>query len=66
MVRQGNVVLVGHQAVLRCLLAYFLEKPLADLPYIKVGLILILPLFPYIRAFYSFFNLLLRKAKLNH
>ena len=34
--RQGNVVIVGHQAVLRCLLAYFLEKPLADLPYIKV------------------------------
>jgi len=36
--RQGNVVIVGHQAVLRCLLAYFLEKPLADLPYIKVPL----------------------------
>jgi broad specificity phosphatase PhoE len=37
--RQGNVVLIGHQAVLRCLLAYFLERPLAELPYIKVGLL---------------------------
>jgi len=36
--RQTNVVVVGHQAILRCILAYFLEKPLADLPYIKVPL----------------------------
>jgi len=25
--RQENVLLIGHQAVLRCLLAYFLDKP---------------------------------------
>ena len=34
--RQGNVLLVAHQAVLRCILAYFLDKPLEHLPYIKV------------------------------
>jgi len=36
--RQGNVVLIGHQAVLRCVLAYFMEKPLSELPYIHVPL----------------------------
>jgi len=36
--RQGNVVLIGHQAVLRCILAYFMEKPLSELPYIHVPL----------------------------
>ena len=35
--RQGNVLLVAHQAVIRCILAYFLDKPLEHLPYIKVG-----------------------------
>jgi len=25
--RQENVIVIGHQAVLRCLLAYFLDKP---------------------------------------
>lgn len=25
--RQGNVLVVSHQAVLRCLLAYFMDKP---------------------------------------
>lgn len=25
--RQGNVLVVSHQAVLRCLLAYFLDNP---------------------------------------
>jgi len=38
MERSGNILVIGHQAVLRCLLAYFLEKPLADLPYMKVPL----------------------------
>lgn len=36
--RQGNVVVIGHQAVLRCILAYFMEKPLSELPYMKVPL----------------------------
>jgi broad specificity phosphatase PhoE len=44
--RQGNVVLIGHQAVLRCILAYFLEKPLSELPYVKVPLHTIMKLTP--------------------
>jgi len=36
--RQGNVLLVAHQAVLRCIMGYFLDRPLEDLPYIKVPL----------------------------
>lgn len=28
--RQGNVLVVSHQAVLRCLLAYFLDKPAGE------------------------------------
>jgi len=36
--RQENIVLIAHQAVLRALLAYFMDKPLSDLPYIKVPL----------------------------
>eukprot|EP00091_Calanus_sinicus_P004376 TRINITY_DN14640_c0_g1_i1.p1 TRINITY_DN14640_c0_g1~~TRINITY_DN14640_c0_g1_i1.p1 ORF type:complete len:264 (-),score=43.58 TRINITY_DN14640_c0_g1_i1:92-883(-) len=36
--RQGNVVVIGHQAVLRCILAYFMDKPLSELPYVKVPL----------------------------
>jgi len=44
--RQGNVVIIGHQAVLRCILAYFLEKPLSDLPYISVPLHTLIKLTP--------------------
>lgn len=33
--RQGNVLVVSHQAVLRCVLAYFLDKPANELPYIR-------------------------------
>ena len=36
--RQENIVLIAHQAVLRAILAYFMDKPLSDLPYIKVPL----------------------------
>merc|ERR1711970_1009119 len=36
--RQGNVVVVGHQAVIRCIMGYFMEEPLSKLPYIKVPL----------------------------
>lgn len=28
--RQGNVLLIAHQAVLRCLLAYFLDEPSSE------------------------------------
>ena len=36
--RQGNVVIVGHQAVLRCLLCYFQDMSLEELPYVEVPL----------------------------
>ncbi|EDO42538.1 predicted protein [Nematostella vectensis] len=36
--RQHNVLVVCHQAVGRCLLAYFLDKNYEELPYIKVPL----------------------------
>ncbi|CAG2108496.1 unnamed protein product [Medioppia subpectinata] len=45
--RQENVLVVGHQAVLRCLLAYFLDKSSADMPYIKVPLHTIIKLTPF-------------------
>ena len=44
--RQGNVLLVAHQAVIRCILAYFLDKPLDNLPYIKVPLHTLIKLTP--------------------
>ncbi|CUT99314.1 6 phosphofructo 2 kinase:fructose 2 [Echinococcus multilocularis] len=36
--RQGNVLVICHQAVSRCLLAYFTEMDKAELPYIRVPL----------------------------
>ncbi|XP_076369706.1 6-phosphofructo-2-kinase/fructose-2,6-biphosphatase isoform X4 [Tachypleus tridentatus] len=37
--RQENVLVVAHQAVLRCLLAYFMDKnSVKEIPYIKVPL----------------------------
>ncbi|XP_063704058.1 6-phosphofructo-2-kinase/fructose-2,6-bisphosphatase [Culicoides brevitarsis] len=44
--RQGNVLVVSHQAVLRCVLAYFLDKSADDLPYLKVPLHTIIKLTP--------------------
>ncbi|XP_019766645.2 6-phosphofructo-2-kinase/fructose-2,6-bisphosphatase isoform X2 [Dendroctonus ponderosae] len=44
--RQGNVLVVSHQAVLRCLLAYFLDKSADELPYLKVPLHTIMKLTP--------------------
>ncbi|XP_031637687.1 6-phosphofructo-2-kinase/fructose-2,6-bisphosphatase isoform X3 [Contarinia nasturtii] len=44
--RQGNVLVVSHQAVLRCLLAYFLDKPAEELPYLEVPLHTIIKLTP--------------------
>uniref|UniRef100_A0A1B6DGN2 6-phosphofructo-2-kinase domain-containing protein n=1 Tax=Clastoptera arizonana TaxID=38151 RepID=A0A1B6DGN2_9HEMI len=44
--RQGNVLVVSHQAVLRCLLAYFLDKSAEDLPYLQVPLHTIIKLTP--------------------
>ncbi|GFU12519.1 hypothetical protein NPIL_661261 [Nephila pilipes] len=42
--RQENVLVVAHQAVLRCLLAYFLDKKSTEIPRIKVPLHTILKL----------------------
>ncbi|KAL6436459.1 hypothetical protein ACFW04_004744 [Cataglyphis niger] len=44
--RQGNVLVVSHQAVLRCLLAYFLDKSADELPYLEVPLHTIMKLTP--------------------
>lgn len=44
--RQANVLVVAHQAVLRCLLAYFQDKPLESLPYVKVPLHTVIKLTP--------------------
>ncbi|KAK7075111.1 6-phosphofructo-2-kinase/fructose-2,6-bisphosphatase 2 [Halocaridina rubra] len=44
--RQGNVLLIAHQAVLRCLLAYFLDKSSDELPYIEVPLHNVIKLTP--------------------
>ena len=47
--RQGNVLLVAHQAVLRCIMAYFLDRSdlgTEDLPYIEVPLHTLIKLTP--------------------
>lgn len=44
--RQENVLVVCHQAVMRCLLAYFLDKNAEDLPYLKCPLHTVLKLTP--------------------
>uniref|UniRef100_A0A183FD87 6PF2K domain-containing protein n=1 Tax=Heligmosomoides polygyrus TaxID=6339 RepID=A0A183FD87_HELPZ len=36
--RQANVLVVSHQAVLRCILAYFYDRTQDELPYIDLGL----------------------------
>ncbi|XP_054632083.1 6-phosphofructo-2-kinase/fructose-2,6-bisphosphatase 1 isoform X5 [Dunckerocampus dactyliophorus] len=44
--RQENVLVICHQAVMRCLLAYFLDKPADELPYLKCPLHTVLKLTP--------------------
>uniref|UniRef100_A0A8C5C227 6-phosphofructo-2-kinase/fructose-2,6-biphosphatase 1 n=2 Tax=Gadus morhua TaxID=8049 RepID=A0A8C5C227_GADMO len=44
--RQENVLVVCHQAVMRCLLAYFLDKSSGDLPYLRCPLHTVLKLTP--------------------
>ncbi|MGH0178949.1 UNVERIFIED_CONTAM: hypothetical protein FKN15_000400 [Acipenser sinensis] len=44
--RQGNVLVISHQAVMRCLLAYFLDKSADELPYLKCPLHTVLKLTP--------------------
>lgn len=44
--RQGNVLVICHQAVMRCLLAYFLDKSAEEMPYLKCPLHTVLKLTP--------------------
>ncbi|KAM3878152.1 6-phosphofructo-2-kinase/fructose-2,6-bisphosphatase 4b [Diretmus argenteus] len=44
--RQENVLVICHQAVMRCLLAYFLDKSADELPYLKCPLHSVLKLTP--------------------
>nr|XP_034370203.1 6-phosphofructo-2-kinase/fructose-2,6-bisphosphatase 1-like isoform X2 [Arvicanthis niloticus] len=44
--QQENVLVICHQAVMRCLLAYFLDKSSDELPYLKCPLHTVLKLTP--------------------
>ncbi|XP_039176029.1 6-phosphofructo-2-kinase/fructose-2,6-bisphosphatase 2 isoform X2 [Crotalus tigris] len=44
--RQENVLVISHQAVMRCLLAYFLDKSADELPYLRCPLHTIFKLTP--------------------
>ncbi|XP_060776260.1 6-phosphofructo-2-kinase/fructose-2,6-bisphosphatase 4b isoform X5 [Neoarius graeffei] len=44
--RQENVLVICHQAIMRCLLAYFLDKSSEELPYLKCPLHTVLKLTP--------------------
>ncbi|CAO2624540.1 6-phosphofructo-2-kinase/fructose-2,6-bisphosphatase 1 [Lemmus lemmus] len=44
--RQENVLVICHQAVMRCLLAYFLDKSSDELPYLKCPLHTVFKLTP--------------------
>ncbi|KAG2471470.1 F264 bisphosphatase, partial [Polypterus senegalus] len=56
--RQENVLVICHQAVMRCLLAYFLDKSAEELPYLKCPLHTVLKLTP---VAYDYDSLLLAK-----
>lgn len=44
--RQENVMVICHQAVARCLVAYFIDKDSEELPYIKIPLHTVIKLTP--------------------
>ncbi|ETN86300.1 phosphoglycerate mutase family protein [Necator americanus] len=44
--RQSDVLVISHQAVLRCILAYFTNKNREELPYLKVPLHTVIKLTP--------------------
>lgn len=44
--RQSHVLVVSHQAVLRCILAYFDNKDRTELPYLNVPLHTVIKLTP--------------------
>lgn len=41
--RQNNILIIAHQAILRCLYAYFQARPQQELPYINVGRVSMFP-----------------------
>ncbi|KAL7985348.1 hypothetical protein Chor_003918 [Crotalus horridus] len=53
--RQENVLVVSHQAVMRCLLAYFLDKSADELPYLRCPLHTIFKLTPVAYGKYYLF-----------
>ncbi|CAG8481251.1 19179_t:CDS:2 [Dentiscutata erythropus] len=44
--RQQNILIIGHQAILRCIYAYFQKLSQDDLPYIKIPLHTVIKLTP--------------------
>lgn len=44
--RQDNVLIIGHQAILRCLYAYFMNHSFERLPYLKIPLHTVIQLTP--------------------
>ncbi|CAG8461033.1 16905_t:CDS:2 [Acaulospora colombiana] len=44
--RQQNIMIIGHQAILRCIYAYFHNLPQEELPYIKIPLHTVIKLTP--------------------
>lgn len=44
--RQTNILIIGHQAILRCIYAYFMDYNQEDLPYIKIPLHTVIELTP--------------------
>ncbi|KNE68730.1 hypothetical protein AMAG_13372 [Allomyces macrogynus ATCC 38327] len=44
--RQRNILIIGHQAVLRCIYAYFMKIPHNELPYTKIPLHTVISITP--------------------
>ncbi|KAI9029890.1 6-phosphofructo-2-kinase-domain-containing protein [Phycomyces nitens] len=44
--RQENILIIGHQAILRCIYAYFMNHSHEDLPYLKIPLHTLIELTP--------------------
>jgi broad specificity phosphatase PhoE len=43
---KGPVLVIGHQAVLRCLYGYFLDTPLEEIPFLDIPLHTVIKLIP--------------------
>ncbi|KAI9295439.1 bifunctional 6-phosphofructo-2-kinase/fructose-2,6-bisphosphate 2-phosphatase [Neoconidiobolus thromboides FSU 785] len=44
--RQQNILIIGHQAILRCIYGYFMDLPQSEIPYIKIPLHTVIKLTP--------------------